>query len=407
MILTINSGSSSIKFALFKPGFTPELLLAGGLENIGTNKALFHFNITATPQKYSVDIEAGNHDQAVKYLVDWLEKLDGFDSVTAIGHRVVHGMKHTGPELITDDLLVELKKGCVFDPDHLPEEINLIEVFQDHYPAIKQIACFDTSFHTSMPAVAKLLSIPRRYHAEGIQRYGFHGLSYTFLMQELKKIAGKETIKGRVILAHLGNGASLAAVKDGKSIDTSMGFTPTSGLMMGTRTGDLDPGVGLYLMQSQNLSPKEFNHLVNQESGLLGISETSADMRDLVKREYSDSRAAEAIELFCYQTKKWIGSFAAALGGLDVLVFSGGIGDHSPEVRSKICDGLEFLGIELDEIKNMNNEPMISTETSKVQVRVIKTNEELVIAKMVCDVLHYPIENAPSISGEIEDIRCE
>ncbi|MEO6454809.1 MAG: hypothetical protein ABIN97_12085, partial [Ginsengibacter sp.] len=204
--------------------------------------------------------------------------------------------------------------------------------------------------------------------------------------------AGDETAKGKIILAHLGNGASLAAVKDGKSMDTSMGFTPTSGLPMGTRTGDLDPGVAWYLMQFEKLNPKQFSHLINHESGLLGISETNADMRELMKIEDTDNRAKEAIELFCYQTKKWIGSFAAALGGLDTLVFSGGIGEHSPEVRSKICDNLEFLGIELDEIKNRNNEGIISTEKSRVSVHVIKTNEELMIAKLVCDVLNYSIK---------------
>ncbi|MEO7530257.1 MAG: acetate/propionate family kinase, partial [Sediminibacterium sp.] len=269
-----------------------------------------------------------------------------------------------------------------------PEEIKLIEVFKKRHPALKQIACFDTSFHTSMPVVAKLLSIPRHYYEKGIQRYGFHGLSYAYLMEELEWIVGSESARGKIILAHLGNGASLAAVKDGKSIDTSMGFTPTSGLMMGTRTGDLDAGAVCYLIQHENLTPKIFSHLINHESGMLGISETNSDMRELMKIEETDNRAKEAIELFCYQTKKWLGSFAAALGGLNILVFSGGIGEHSPEVRSKICDGLEFLGIELDEIKNMNNEAIISTETSKVHVRVMHTNEELMIAKLVCNFLH-------------------
>jgi acetate kinase len=244
-----------------------------------------------------------------------------------------------------------------------------------------------------MPVVAKLLSIPRRYFEKGIQRYGFHGLSYAYLMEELNRLAGEEKAKGKIILAHLGSGASLAAVIDGKSVDTSMGFTPTSGLPMGTRTGDLDPGVAWYLMQFEKSTPKHFSHLINHESGLLGISETNSDMRELMKIEDTDERAAEAIELFCYQTKKWIGSFAAVLGGLDVLVFSGGIGEHSPEVRSKICDNLDFLGIELDEIKNMNNHPVISTDRSKVKVRVIKTNEEVMIAKMTCDVLNYPIKS--------------
>ncbi len=366
MILTINGGSSSIKFSLYKIDDPLKQLFSGEIENIGSKKSTLNFNSATNQQKNSIDIEASDHSQAANYLTDWLDKQEHFDSVKAIGHRIVHGMKHTKPELVTDDLLNELKKISAFDPDHLPEEIKLIEVFKKRYPKLKQIACFDTSFHTSMPVVAKLLSIPRRYYKMGIQRYGFHGLSYEYLMEELERMDGIETSKGKIILAHLGSGASLAAIKDGKSIDTSMGFTPASGLPMSTRTGDLDPGVAWYLMQHEKLTPKEFNHLINHESGLLGISETNSDMRELTKIEDTDNRAKEAIELFCYQTKKWIGSFAAALGGVDVLVFSGGIGEHSPEVRSKICDKLEFLGIELDEIKNMNNDPVISTEISKV-----------------------------------------
>ncbi len=391
-ILTINGGSSSIKFSLYKINESLKQLFNGEIENIGSEKARLNFNNFTDQQKNSFDIEAADHDQAANHLIDLLEKQEHFDSVKAIGHRIVHGMQHTQPELISDELLDELKKISNYDPEHLPEEIKLIEVFRKRYPAIKQIACFDTSFHTTMPVVAKLLSIPRRYYEMGIQRYGFHGLSYAYLMQELENIAGKETAKGKIILAHLGNGASLAAVKNGKSMDTSMGFTPASGLPMSTRTGDLDPGVAWYLMQDEKLTPKEFSHLINHESGLLGISETNSDMRELMKIEDSDQRAKEAIELFCYQTKKWIGAYAAALGGIDVLIFSGGIGEHSPEVRSKICDNLGFLGIELDKIKNMNNESIISTEISKVKVRVIKTNEELMIAKMVCQIWNYSIK---------------
>ena len=295
--------------------------------------------------------------------------------------------------MITPALIRELKKISAYDPDHLPEEIKLIEVFRKRYPAFQQMACFDTSFHMGMPAVAKLLSIPRRYYDKGIHRYGFHGLSYSYLMQELERVAGKEAAHGRIILAHLGNGASLAAVKEAKSMDTTMGFTPASGLMMSTRTGDLDPGVAWYLMQFEKLSPKEFNHLINHESGLLGISETSSDIRKLMEIEDTNGYAKVAIELFCYQAKKWVGSFAVVLGGLDTLVFSGGIGEHSPEVRSKICDGLKFLGIELDEIKNMNNEAVISAESSKINVRVIKTNEEVMIAGMVNDILNKSIKH--------------
>ncbi len=390
-ILSVNGGSSSIKFSLYKIKKPLEQILFGEIENIGNKKSKLNFTKTLDQEKNSIDIIATNHDQAANHLIDWLEKQDSFDSVIAIGHRIVHGMKHTKPALITDDLLTELKKISAFDPEHLPDEIKLIEIFRRRYPLLKQVVCFDTSFHTSMPVVAKLLSIPRRYFTKGIQRYGFHGLSYSYLMEEIENLEGKDAAKGKIILAHLGNGASLAAVKDGKSIDTSMGFTPTSGLPMGTRTGDLDPGVALYLMQAENLTPKQFSNIINHESGLLGISATNSDMRELMKIEDTDGRAKDAIELFCYQTKKWIGSFAAALGGIDVLVFSGGIGEHSPEIRSKICNNLGFLGIEIDKIKNRNNEPIISAVISKVQVRVIKTNEELMIVKIVCELFNYSV----------------
>jgi acetate kinase len=255
------------------------------------------------------------------------------------------------------------------------------------------VACFDTSFHTAMPPVAKLLPVPRRYYAKGIHRYGFHGLSYAYLMEELERQAGSEVARGKVILAHLGSGASLAAVKNGTCLDTTMGFTPASGLPMGTRTGDLDPGVAWYLMQSEKLTPRQFSQLINHRSGLLGISETSGDMKELIKIEGVDKRAAEAVELFCYQTGKWIGSFAAVLGGLDTLVFSGGIGEHSAVVRQRVCNMLQFLGVELDEGRNLKNDAIISTESGKVSVRVINTNEELMIAKLVNRVLNKAVKN--------------
>jgi acetate kinase len=296
-------------------------------------------------------------------------------------------MKHTGPELITEELLEELHLLRPYDPDHLPREIELIETFRLRYPQLPQVACFDTAFHSAMPRVAKLLPVPRRFDAIGVRRYGFHGLSYAYLMEELACVAGVKAAHGRVILAHLGNGASLAAVGDGKSIDTSMGFTPTGGLVMGTRTGDLDPGVAWYLMRTGNLTPKQFNNLINNESGLLGVSETSSDMRDLLDRQKADVRAAEAVELFCYQARKWIGAFAAALGGLDTLVFAGGIGENAPEVRSRICAGLEFLGIELEEKRNTASEGLISSKEGRVKVRVIRTDEELMIARSVTRLL--------------------
>jgi len=385
-VLTINGGSSSIKFALYQIEDCLIQLLYGEVENIGTKNAKLNSTQTITNQKSSVKITASDPDAATNFLIEWLDKQDGFNAVKAIGHRIVFGQQHTKPELITPELLAELKMIGAYDPEHLPGEIKLIEVFAKRYPALAQIACFDTSFHTTMPPVAKLLPIPRRYRDKGVQRYGFHGISYAYLMEELDRLAGSRTAQGKVILAHLGSGASVAAVKEGKSIDTSMGFTPASGLPMTTRTGDLDPGVAWYFMQIEKLTPQQFNHLINHESGLLGVSETSADIRELIKREATDSRAADAVELFCYQTKKWIGSFAAALGGLDTLVFSGGIGEHEAAIRKRLCFGLQFLGIELDETRNNKNENIISTDESKIPVYVIKTNEEIMIAKLVFSV---------------------
>ena len=308
--------------------------------------------------------------------------------MAAVGHRVVHGgPKYSKPQRITAEMVEELHRLSPFDPEHLPEEILLTEAFHRRFPELPQVACFDTAFHHDLPRVARLLPIPRRYEAQGVRRYGFHGLSYEFLMGELARLAGTKAAQGRVILAHLGNGASLAAVRDGKSVDTSMGFTPTAGIPMSTRSGDLDPGLAWYLSRTEKMTAKQFNEMVNFQSGLLGVSETSSDMRDLLDRETQDARAAEAVALFCYQARKWIGAFAAALGGLDTLVFAGGIGENAPAVRARICDGLGFLGIELDEKRNGANEGVISAAAGRVAVRVIRTDEELTIARTVCRVL--------------------
>ena len=388
-ILTINGGSSSIKFAVYGVEMSGLLKrgLHGHLDRIGLPDVALTVTDPVTGQPSSFAVKAANHSVAVSFLVGWLEKQLFFASVRAVGHRIVHGMAHTEPERITPALVADLRRISACDPDHLPGEIALIDAIRERHPNLPQIACFDTAFHRTMPRVAQLLPIPRRFDAQGIRRYGFHGLSYAYLLEELSRIAGAGVAKGRVILAHLGSGASLAAVRDGKPIDTSMGFTPTGGLPMGTRTGDLDPGVAWYLMQSEELTPTQFNHLINHESGLLGVSETSSDMQNLLERQLHDIRAAEAVELFCYQTKKGIGAFAAVLGGLDTLVFSGGIGEKAPEVRTRICQGLAFLGIDLDEQLNAANAGVISTDASRVTVRVIPTDEERMIARLVSGLL--------------------
>jgi acetate kinase len=380
-VLTINGGSSSIRFAIFEASRPPRRLLQGKMERIGSDDASLSVDHGDGQAPVHMKVPIKERGRPIDFLMDWLESQPLFKSLDGVGHRVVHGMRHTQPERVTAELLNELKGIIPFDPEHLPREIELIEALRRRDGRLPQVVCFDTAFHRSMPRVATQLPIPRRYEARGIQRYGFHGLSYTFLMQELVRLGDPAAARGRIILAHLGSGASLAAVRDGRCIDTSMGFTPTAGLVMGTRSGDLDPGLMSYLASTDAMTAKQFQTLVNHESGLLGLSETSADVRDLLDRETSDPRAAEALALFCYQAKKWIGSFAAALGGVDTLVFAGGIGENAAPVRERICAGLDFLGIDIDETANSRHAPRISTGTgSAVTVRVIRTDEESVIA---------------------------
>jgi acetate kinase len=386
-LLTINGGSSSIKFALFQGGEPLKRGLHGKIDRIGLSGTSLSFNNASGKPQKAIAIAASDHRSAANVLIDWLEKQPGFLSVEAVGHRVVHGMKHTEPEVVSQKLLDELHRLRPYDPDHLPREIELIETFRRRHPKLPQVACFDTAFHRSMPRVAKLLPIPRRFDAKGIQRYGFHGLSYAYLMEELARLGDPAAKSGRVILAHLGNGASMAAVRGGKSMDTSMGFTPAAGLVMSTRTGDLDPGVAPYLARTERMTTAQFYDMVNQKSGLLGVSGTSSDMRDLLAQEAADPRAAEAIALFCYQAKKWIGSFAAALGGLDTLVFSAGIGENCPSIRARVCEGLSFLGVKISQPRNAKSAAIISTKGSHAKVRVIRTDEELMIARSVSRLL--------------------
>lgn len=387
-ILTVNGGSSSIKFALFGAREPLRRILKGEIERVGGPDATLRVEGPDPRNNFSCPVKAPDHTAGAGVLTGWIEEHVGHDALAAVGHRVVHGgPKYSEPQRITAEMVEELHRLSLFDPEHLPEEILLTGAFHRRFPDLPQVACFDTAFHRAMPGVAKRLPIPRRYAAEGVERYGFHGLSYAYLMEELGRL-DPPAAKGRVILAHLGNGASLAAVRDGGSVDTSMGFTPTAGLVMGTRTGDLDPGLAYYLARTERMTAPQFQHMVNHESGLLGVSGTSSDLRDLCTGEAADVRAAEAVELFCYQAKKWIGSFAAALGGLDTLVFAGGIGENAPDIRERICGGLGFLGIELDRKRNAANAPLISADAGGVRVRVIRTDEEVMIARSVLRVLN-------------------
>lgn len=393
-ILAINGGSSSIKFALFEAeNDALRRIWKGSIERIGQPDTVFEINaVSDAAGSFSHSVKAPDYKTAISILLDWIEKSGKCERLISIGHRIVNGgQKYNRAQQITPEMIEELRRLSPFDPEHLPDEILLIEAFQRRFPELPQVACFDSAFHLDLPRVARLLPIPRRYEAKGVRRYGFHGLSYQYLMEELTRLVGTQKAKGRVILAHLGSGASLAAVRDGKSMDTSMSFTPCSGVPMSTRSGDLDPGLVGYLARSEGLDAEGFNQMVNFQSGLLGISETSSDMRVLLDLETQDVRAAEAVALFCYQVKKWIGSFAAALGGLEHLVFAGGIGENAPVVRSRICEGLKFLGIEIDEKRNAANERDISATGGHVAIRVIKTDEELMIAQTVRRVLDISI----------------
>ena len=387
-ILTINGGSSSLKCALFHVGPPLTRVASCRVDRIGFPEGTLTLTDVAGGTSERRMIQAAHHKDCVDPLSAWLELKVPNTDLVAIGHRVVHGgHRYSDPQRLTPEVIDELRRLSPYDPEHLPAEIELIETLGRRYPMLPQVACFDTAFHREMPRVARLLPIPRRYDEAGLQRYGFHGLSYAFLMTELRRVAPDEA-NGRIILAHLGNGVSMAAVYRGKGIETSMGFTPTSGLPMSTRSGDLDPGLLSYLSRTEGMTVDQFHTMVNQQSGLLGVSETSSDIRDLLAREGSDVRAAEALALFCYQAKKEIGSFAAALGGLNTLVFSGGIGENSAVIRARICEGLRFLGIALDEARNRTGATVISREESGVTVRVIPTDEESEMASSVHLLLH-------------------
>lgn len=389
-LLTINGGSSSLKFALFPQtaGAPTRPLFKGRVERIGLEHARAVIAGTDGAGTQSVDVDAPDLGSAAGWLTDWLDRRVGWAAVAGIAHRIVHGgPKYFAAERITPEMLDELRRISPMDPDHLAGEIAVIERFRERLPEMPQVACFDTAFHHDLPRVARIVPIPRRFEAAGVRRYGFHGLSYAYLMDALAHAVGPEAAAGRVILAHLGNGASMAAVHEGRPVDTTMALTPAAGLVMSTRTGDIDPGLPGFLARTAGVTTPQFDAMVNRESGLLGVSETSSDVRDLLAAEGRDVRAAEALALFVYIARKAIGALAAAMGGLDILVFSGGIGENAPEVRSRICAGLEFLGIATDPPRNAAGDALISAEGGRVQVRVIPTDEEAMMARQAAGLL--------------------
>ena len=387
-ILTVNSGSSSLKLAFYRMGPSEDRLLSIRVERIGIRDGSFHISDGEGNSLVDEQRDLPDHDHALASVFRWLEGRQEQEGLDAVGHRVVHGgIDHAEHGRIGPDLLSSLRELIPLAPDHLPHEIRAIEAVSRFSPHLEQVACFDTAFHRTMPRVAQLLPLPRNILDRGVIRYGFHGLSYEYIMKELGREAGEEAARKRIVIAHLGNGASMAAVNGGRAVDTTMGFTPAGGLMMSSRSGDLDPGVLLYLLNELRYDPAALNDLVNKQAGLAGLSGSSPDMEDLLAREAEDSRAADAVGLFCYQARKFLGALSAVLGGLDVLVFTAGIGENSPEIRRRICEGMGYLGIGLDKERNDSGQSVISKDDMPVIVRVMKTNEELMIARHTRDVL--------------------
>jgi acetate kinase len=379
-ILTLNGGSSSLKMGLFEDEGKTRIASAS-VDRIGSADARVTFR--GDPETKDEDTRAvRDHGEALDLLFERLKSDGKLEAVGAVGHRIVHGGPRFHASCALDgDVVEELRRLAPIDPDHLPAEIAIVEAVTRRMPRTPQVACFDTTFHRTMPRVARLLPLPAEYAAKGLERYGFHGLSYTFLLGELERVAGERVARGRTIFAHLGSGSSLAAVRDGRCVETTMGFSPTSGVVMGTRTGDLDPGVAVYLLRHEKMSADAFDELVNKKAGLLGVSGSSADMRDLLAREKNDSRAADAVALYCYSVRKAIGALAATIDGLDTLVFSGGIGENGAPVRARIVEGLGYLGVAIEPARNEAGKPVISPEVSPCTVRVMKTDEESVIAR--------------------------
>jgi acetate kinase len=385
-ILTLNSGSSSLKFAIYESGPAERRILSGHVERIGRPGALFEIREEASSRQRKVS--APDHVAAVNHIFKELAGIKTSGNISVIGHRIVMGgPRYSTPQRINATLLKELHALSAIDPQHMPAELKTIIAAGKFHPNLPQIACFDTAFHRTMPPVAQTFPLPRKLTRElGLLRFGFHGLSYEYIMSELRRIA-PISARGKVIIAHLGNGASMAAVHRGKCVDTTMGFTPAGGLMMGSRTGDLDPGALVHVISRKKYSAAQLNHLINEESGLLGVSGLSPDMRDLTRAKQHRREANEALALFCYQARKALGALVAALNGLETLVFTGGIGEHSPLVRANICKGMAHLGLQMDHAKNAAGDAEISTRNSPVKVRVIKTNEELMIARHAAKLL--------------------
>jgi len=377
IILCINVGSSSCKFSLYSVSSGAESIVAeGAADRIGSSGGTITIRDANGRSIAESDRDLARPQVAVDALFDEFERLK-LPRLDVVGHRIVHGgAHHVAPEIVTPALIADLKRLIAFAPLHMPGGIEGVEAVAARHPKLPQVACFDTAFHRGMPERAERFPLPRELWDAGVRRYGFHGISYEYIMQALRA-----DVPTRLIIAHLGNGASMAAVENGRPLDTTMGFTPAGGFMMGTRPGDLDPGVILYLLEQKGYDAAQLSRLVNLKSGLLGVSGLSSDVKTLLDARGLNADAAEAIEMFCYQIRKAIGALAAALGGLDMLIFTGGIGEHAAAVRAEVCAGLAHLGLAIDPRRNDSNQDTISAADSRCRVRVIPTNENLMVAR--------------------------
>ena len=381
-ILAINAGSSSIKFALYATMPVLTAIFEGDISAIGNARSCFTVRGRDSGDAFERTFAIPDRVTAVNVLVDWLTGRLAPGSLSAIAHRVVQGRTDAASsELIDATLLGELYDCVSADPEHLPQELHLIEMLRHRYPDAVHIACFDSAFHAVMPQVARILPIPYRYYEAGIRRFGYHGLSCANLMRQLAGAIGPDAASRKVILAHLGGGASVTAVEGGHSRDTTMGFSPAGGIAMANRSGDIDPGLAWYCDRKEEMTPAAFNHMVNHESGLVGVSGTTGDLRELMVRAGTDARAALAVDLFCYQARKAICAMAAAISGVDTLVFTAGVGANSAEARARICEGLAHIGVLIDHGRNHENAALISDDRSAVKVRVMRTDEQWMIAE--------------------------
>ncbi len=395
-VLTINSGSSSLKFSVYRMANAEKLERDGEISRIGLDEGSFEVSDGGGRQLERRQTEIADHDAALRMLFDWLKSDSPEEEIAAVGHRLVHGgPDYREPLRLDDGHIRKLEELAPLAPEHLPHEIKAIRSIRNKFSGLPQIACFDTGFHRHLPRIAQMYPLPGEMWRDGIRRYGFHGLSYEYILQELEKERDSRGLPDRIIIAHLGNGASMAAVKNGRSADTTMGFTPAGGLMMGTRSGDLDPGVLVYLQKEKNFGAADINRLINEEAGLKGVSGLSSDMKDLLEKEKTSGAAKQAVALFCYRARKYLGALTAVLGGLDTLIFTAGIGEKSAEIRRRICRHTAYLGIELAEQKNKNNDRIISGKNSKVTVRVMKTDEALMIARHTRRIMQKsPVNNS-------------